>query len=217
LPGFQLSLSNIDVALLQPAHFFSRTEVYFSSLKKSHWRQIEFIGGRKVACDLLQKMGCNVESIGVSNGLPIWPFGFIGSISHCENVVAVAVASLKNCRGVGLDVERIADPCLSNELSEICVGMDEVNLFSEIRLPKSVKYTLAFSAKEAIFKCIFPIDKTFIDFDDLHILNVDLDVRVVRVKLKKEVSEKFKSGHVFYVRYEISSSMVFTLVELNDF
>lgn len=141
LPGFKLSLSNIGIALLQPAHFFSRTEVYFPSLKKSRWRQIEFIGGRKVACDLLQNMGCSVESIGVSNGLPIWPFGFIGSISHCENVVAVAVVSLKNCRGVGLDVERVVDPCLSSELSEICVDMDEENLFSNIWLYRLDAYS----------------------------------------------------------------------------
>ena len=70
-------------------------------------RQEEFRRGRACARAALGTLGGPAESISVgSNREPVWPSGYVGSITHCGPVVAAAVARAGALAGLGLDVER---------------------------------------------------------------------------------------------------------------
>lgn len=72
-------------------------------------RQATFASGRKAARDALRKAGHRGDPIpGIAeDGLPDWPAGWLGSISHSDEIAAALVAPIGGVRLLGLDVERI--------------------------------------------------------------------------------------------------------------
>jgi 4'-phosphopantetheinyl transferase EntD len=127
-------------------------------------RRREFATGRQLARTLL------VEAVGQagpllpdSDGVPRWPKGIVGSITHCSSLCAVALARVEEYVGLGLDVEP-ALPIESNLLPLILSGVERERWK---RLPPSLHSIggrLAFTIKEAVYKSIFPISRVFLDF-----------------------------------------------------
>src|SRR5262249_36184567 len=69
-------------------------------------RRREFFAGRIYARQALLELGQDpVPILRTSGRAPIWPDGFVGSISHCASVCAAIVALASNFRGVGLDID----------------------------------------------------------------------------------------------------------------
>jgi 4'-phosphopantetheinyl transferase EntD len=78
-------------------------------------RLTEFLHGRKHARQALAQLGVNEPSIPTSaDRAPVWPQGFVGSISHVpadvqhkqSGWVIAAVARSEHCCGLGIDLER---------------------------------------------------------------------------------------------------------------
>jgi len=131
-------------------------------------RRREFALGRQCARLALGRLGAAAGAIPVgADRAPVWPSGVTGSITHCAGVVAAAVAWSRALAGLGIDVEPAGplDPAL---LPLIC-GPDERWLVE--RTGRSWG-KLLFSAKESLFKCVFPRTKVFLELRD-----VALDVR----------------------------------------
>lgn len=93
---------------------------------------------------------------------PIWPEGVVGSITHSSSVCAVALALERHYRGIGLDLELSTAP--SPDLAHLILAAEEPAAYREPHMLR-----LVFSAKEALYKCIFPICQTFVDFLDVAI------------------------------------------------
>ena len=70
-------------------------------------RQREFAAGRACARAGLARLGLDAGALrrGASRA-PIWPEGVVGSITHCSDFCAAAVAPRAFARSVGLDAER---------------------------------------------------------------------------------------------------------------
>jgi 4'-phosphopantetheinyl transferase EntD len=88
--------------------------------------------------------------------------GIVGSITHSASTCAVLVGRATEYRGIGFDIELSAPP--HSELADIIVGCSEP---CEYRSPPLLQ--LIFSAKEAVYKCVYPSCKTFLDFHDIAI------------------------------------------------
>ena len=124
-------------------------------------RRNEYLTGRRLGRELLQHAGSAELSVGVgTRGMPTWPKGFTGSISHTDDVCAVAVASSEVVRGVGVDIERIEDVVAS--LETLIRRPDEVHT--------AVPLAWYFSAKESVFKCQFPLTAEDAEFIDARII-----------------------------------------------
>ena len=114
---------------------------------------------------------------------PIWPQGFIGSISHSKNLVAVALS--QNCKYLGIDLENL--------------GRMKIDVFNKISVDEDIKIvngltdeqlmTLIFSAKEALFKALYPEVKKFFGFDYAYVKNVFVDKNSFEICLKKPINE----------------------------
>ncbi len=81
---------------------------------------------------------------------PVWPDGFIGSISHTGAQAAAVVCKSADLAGVGIDTEQAAR--VSSALARKVLTAEEIAVFGGDGLFR----TLAFSAKEAGFKAINP-------------------------------------------------------------
>lgn len=111
-------------------------------------RKAEHLAGRIAAVHALREQGHKaVPGIGPQRQ-PLWPAGLSGSISHCTST-ALAVVS---AHPVGLDIEAIFTPQIADELADSIIDSAEQQVLRDAPLPFSCALTLAFSAKESIYK-----------------------------------------------------------------
>lgn len=120
-------------------------------------RQRELIAGRVLARKALSEIGFGQAHVGQeSTGAPIWPFGVRGSIAHSSRHVAVAVAHASCVHSVGIDIEDGRN--LGAAASDIATEEELERLIAHpFATDDDSKVRLIFSAKEAVFKCQFPL------------------------------------------------------------
>ena len=132
-------------------------------------RQREFAKGRECARRALASLGHgDVMVLAGERREPLWPSDVVGSITHTEGLCAVAVARSERYLGVGIDAEP-AEP-LSPELARRVCQVDEAEALAGLsELAEDVAFRLVFSAKEAVYKCVFPAAKRFLGFGDVRV------------------------------------------------
>src|SRR5262249_35720043 len=136
-------------------------------------RWASFRGGRACARAALRALGLPAVAIPVGTaGAPIWPQGFVGSISHTDNTAAPTVAESPPIEALGLDVE--GDEPLDNAsmVKLVCRREELVPGFDPSDAANLRRGKLLFVVKEAIYKLYWPLAKTFLDF---HEVSVTLD------------------------------------------
>ena len=115
-------------------------------------RRAEFATGRRLARQALAECGGPAVAIGRGElGEPIWPKGYVGSISHGQGRAVAAVGRSGDCAAIGIDVE--GSTPIREGGSRLILREDEGNWPAALPLDP-VK--LAFSAKEAIGKALSP-------------------------------------------------------------
>ncbi|GAA3663882.1 4'-phosphopantetheinyl transferase family protein [Microbacterium marinilacus] len=126
----------------------------------------DFATGRRCAHNALRLHGVDAPWVGRQpGGAPMWPAGFVGSITHCDGVYAAAVARAREYRALGIDAEPIRD--IPDDLADFLERDDE----REQRRDGSDPHIalLRFSAKESVFKAWSPLTGTWLDFADVSV------------------------------------------------
>jgi len=112
-------------------------------------RRREFVAGRTLSRFLLAALGCPSQPVLRGyDGMPIWPDGYCGSITHKQGVCGAIVAKSEALASVGLDLE------FNQPLTESVWK----NFINEGELEDSPSFdwkaNILFSCKEAAFKCL---------------------------------------------------------------
>jgi 4'-phosphopantetheinyl transferase EntD len=135
-------------------------------------RRAEFAAGRSAARWALRAAGHPHPVIVTSDdGVPIFPDGYRGSISHKHWRAVAAVTSATAASGVGVDLE-FDDPAAEPDLRGVVVTPSEEPLLQVLRVCEpdlGSPATLLLSAKEAVYKAVFPLRRVRFDFDDLEV------------------------------------------------
>lgn len=126
-------------------------------------RRSEFLAGRLVAALALRQAGL-AESVGRNGRAPVWPEGAAGSITHSKDRAIAAVST--RYRGVGLDCEALVSADRAMQLAAAIFTEAESRLRPDA-LPFASFFTLAFSAKEALYKALSPRLDRVPDFLDV--------------------------------------------------
>ena len=183
----------------------------------SQKRQAEFVAGRYCAIRAMRRLGWAGEvelSVGL-NYPPLWPAGMVGSITHTANFVSAAVASTRDLRSVGIDSETVMNRKIMHDIGNTVLCDDERDLCGcELGLGQEAFVTLVFSAKESIFKCLFPVVNVFFEFSDAEIFAIDVRTGDFHYRLLKDLSPEFRTGYIGSGRFELSQPHVHTGVEL---
>ena len=117
-------------------------------LSSGRKRKAEHLAGRIAAVHALREFGLKtVPGIGTQRQ-SVWPQGLFGSISHSAST-ALAVVSTHS---VGLDIEAIFTPQTAVELADGIIDNRERSILHHAGLPFPLALTLAFSAKESLYK-----------------------------------------------------------------
>lgn len=128
-------------------------------------RRREFLTGRACAHAALAALGRDAGPVAVGpDRRPVWPPGVVGSIAHAGAWAGAVVARAEDVRAVGFDLEPL-EPPLTPDVERL------VGIAGDPAAPYRSK--VAFSAKECVYKALFPATGRPFDFGDV---TVDLDL-----------------------------------------
>ena len=135
-------------------------------------RRHEFALGRRCAREALAILGGPRVAIPVGRFRdPVWPFGYVGSITHCQGFCAAAVARTLSVssswaiQGIGLDSEPAVP--LPEELAGVICTASECAWLASRQGDGMPWDRLFFCAKESAYKCLFPTTHRFLEFRDI--------------------------------------------------
>ncbi|TDN53942.1 enterobactin synthase subunit EntD [Scandinavium goeteborgense] len=111
-------------------------------------RKAEHLAGRLAAFYALQQHGIRAMPDIGDNRQPLWPNGWYGSISH-SGTTALAVVSREP---VGVDLETVLSADVCAEIAESIISPEESERLKSSGHPFPLALTLAFSAKESVYK-----------------------------------------------------------------
>jgi len=170
------SLHHIDGAFAFPLSPETRSRLPPALRHATPKRQREFLAGRWCAEQALQRLGAGSTHVAMAEDrAPVWPDGVVGSITHSGDFAAAGVAWAADIAGLGIDSEQIIDPAAADDIAAVCM-VEEATLFRAVHGRSYCDFcTGVFSAKEAVFKCLFPLTRKFIEFSDVRITSLDWD------------------------------------------
>ena len=126
-------------------------------------RQNEFAAGRRAARAALRKLGhTDVPIPAGEDRAPLWPKGVFGAITHDDGLAAALVAKAEDCDGVGIDIAEAA-PFPRHLRERILISEAE-------RALNDLDARAVFSAKEALFKALYPAAQTFFGFEAAEVI-----------------------------------------------
>jgi 4'-phosphopantetheinyl transferase EntD len=129
-------------------------------------RAQEFAAGRLCARALLAEFGVHDFPVTVADDRqPVWPETLVGSITHTAGLCAAVVAERTLLQAVGLDSE-VAGSVKAELWPSICAGFEIEWLRSLPESQQAIAATLIFSAKEAFYKCQYPLLRERLGFLD---------------------------------------------------
>jgi 4'-phosphopantetheinyl transferase EntD len=146
-------------------------------------RLATFRAGRACARAALRVFGSPDAAIPIGpSGAPIWPPGFVGSITHTSEIAAAIVARSPQIRGLGLDLET-DEPFDGRAMVQIVCRPEEVLSGREPSDPANLQRgKLLFVVKEAVYKLYRPLTDAFLEFHDLSV-SLDESAAVFRAEL----------------------------------
>lgn len=198
-------------------NLFDNYGVYFpSQIKKSVVkRRAEFLAGRYCALKALRSHGVTDIVIGIGEHRnPLWPSGFCGAISHCNDYAVAVISSAYKTLGIGIDIEELVSLDAAERLQSQILYGKELSLFGGHN--KALLFTLAFSIKESFFKAAFPKVKRYFNFDAISIINIDLEGKKITLEINTDLGPHLKKGKIIfgYFHYPCGPSKLATLILL---
>jgi 4'-phosphopantetheinyl transferase EntD len=135
-------------------------------------RRAEFLAGRFAARQAMRALGVDARVERDEQGRPIWPSNVAGSITHGAGRALSAAAHAAEVRGIGIDAERLMGASTQRELmTRICNEAELATLAARLDVPEPARVTFAFSAKESLYKCLYPLVGRFMDFSAARVVD----------------------------------------------
>jgi enterobactin synthetase component D len=177
-------------------------------------RQLEYLAGRECARQALRDLGyAAAAAVGAdADRVPLWPAGVTGSISHTDDVAWAAVVNRGDVLGLGVDVERLIAPDRARTLEHLIIGPLEGALADAAGFDRATFLSIAFSFKESIFKCVFPLTRTFFGYREATVVAFDPEQGRIRAQLNRTVGGRFRAGEMLEGRYVCTRTHVYTSV-----
>ena len=186
-------------------------------------RRAEFLAGRFAALEALRGLGVAELPGRNDDGSPRWPAEIVGSITHGAERVLCCVARRSELRGLGIDAERLMSDDVKLELrrricspAELVLGAEQLPL-----LPENELVSLAFSAKESLYKCLYPAVGRFMDFHAARLVGAvarstgsHTVVGELTMELTVDWSSLFRAGQRLTVQFHKGAAHVETALVL---
>lgn len=177
-------------------------------------RQTEFLLGRICASKAHEiHFGAELLSLPInSNRSPDWPEEVIGSITHNQIWVGATVSKSKSLLGVGIDFEVMGRTKL--ELARYIRSAEDLKAHQSLN--DNELLTIIFSAKESLYKALYPTVKSFFGFEAAAVREIDVSNGTFKIDLISQISSLLgPSGRFqFEGRFKVVGSSCLTVLEI---
>ena len=150
------------------------------------------------------------------DGAPVWPRGVVGSITHTDDFAAAAVALTSHLVALGIDTERVMSEGQAREIGRIFAWPSEVAHGRDAGLSRVEAFTLVFSAKESIFKCLHPLVRRYFDFRDVRIVGIDPQNTTFTARIVSTLSERFPAQTLLRGHFDLEHPWIHTYMALQS-
>ncbi len=194
-PGAVLLMARYDAGCFDPALFTASGIALPAELSgASERRQCEFLAGRLLAARALALLNLPPATVGrAPDRRPVWPHGLAGSISHARGFAACLVAPAGD---PGADVETLArDQALAALRRHALTAADQALLADE----DPALVSLIFSAKETLFKALYPSVGRSFGFDAAELAALPGDSGLT-LRLTRDLAPGLSAGQRFDIR-----------------
>jgi enterobactin synthetase component D len=183
-----------------------------SLAKASPKRKTEYLAGRHYAVAALRAAACeDAAPPGMrEDRLPQWPPGWLGSITHSSGEAIAAVSSAAVTRLLGIDVETLIDPASADGIAALVALEGELSLFESCTASQAL--TILFSAKESLYKALYPDTRRFMDFSAARILT--FGAGSLTLSLTEDWHSAWCAGSLLSLRYALRRDRVYTALHL---
>ncbi|WP_336668441.1 enterobactin synthase subunit EntD [Enterobacter asburiae] len=168
-------------------------------------RKADHLAGRIAAAYALNER--TIPGIGPS-GEPLWPDGMSGSITH-SGTQAMAVVIRERQALIGIDCEAILPENEAREIKDGIIDAQEEPVLSHSGYPFPLALTLVFSAKESLFKALFPRVQAYMGFDSARVTK--LDDKTLTLALTRQLAG-FNEGAAFTLHWQLQGEQAITLL-----
>jgi len=179
----------------------------------SQIRRAEFTLGRMCAHEALSRFGLESEPIlrNPETREPCWPDSIWGSITHSVGFAAVAAGLKNEIKGIGIDMESLSRSVDFNIRRQVCIDSELEWLESLPTKQANRALRIIFSAKESIFKCLYPATKTYLTFKDAEV-TINETENNFSFTINKSCPGIIQQGFPHHGRYSEKEKMLLTSV-----
>lgn len=176
-------------------------------------RRAEWCAGRRCAGEALRLLTGQTSYPDMApDRSPIWAGDVVGSISHSGNSAIAIVARAGECRGIGIDLERVLGQAEAGEIALQALTPAERKRLG-IRVDPFL-VTLAFSAKESLFKALYPTLRRPFTFHASELLSWSEGQGKAVLRVNDELARTVAGGCEIDVRFMTVDNRVLTSVML---
>ncbi|WP_455826849.1 4'-phosphopantetheinyl transferase family protein [Pseudomonas graminis] len=216
VPGTVLLSTRFDPGLLADGDFQRSAVPPPPSIQRSvAKRQAEFLAGRlcaRAALQQLDQLDC-IPAIGEDRA-PVWPAHISGSITHSTGHAAAIVGHKAQWRGLGMDLENLLSLERAERLAGEILTTDELQRMAALpREQIALAVTLTFSAKESLFKALYPIVQKRFYFEHAEVLEWS-EAGHIRLRLLTDLSAEWCHGKELVGQFALDGEQLLSLVAI---
>lgn len=179
-------------------------------------RRLEYLASRAAAHALLRAQGCAIAEVtSAADRAPRWPAGFTGSITHSPTLACVVVRPAAQCRSLGIDAQDLLDPRSADDVAMRCLRPGELQGSGQVTaMSQREQLTLLFSAKEAFFKCVYPLVGRPFGYLDAQVHALDEASGRLQVRIVDSPGPGLPAGFALAGSFHLAMGHAFTAFEL---
>ena len=178
-------------------------------------RKAEFLAGRVMAKQALTALGGaeNQLQVGVAEDRsPVWPYGVTGSITHTTGFAACCVCKTKDVSILGIDSELLLSEATAQSLAADIHNTAELDLLIQVGFSAALATTLIFSAKESLYKALYPKVRCFFGFETARLSKVEPQTHNLTLVLSDPFAELYGLKTQYKIQFCIKDTVVHTLL-----
>jgi 4'-phosphopantetheinyl transferase EntD len=175
---FPAGVVAVELTTVAPRTVLTASEL--ASISHCAQKRIDdFTRGRACAHRGLCELGLReVSLLAGERREPLWPPDVIGSITHTTGFAAAVVGRRKEIEALGIDCE-VVDSVGEDLWERICTPGEQERLGQLPEAQAREQAALIFAAKEAFYKCQFPVSREWVGFEDVSIETAAGSFRIV--------------------------------------
>ncbi|MFT7404650.1 4'-phosphopantetheinyl transferase family protein [Zhongshania sp.] len=216
-PCSVLVSADFDNSIFDPTHF-ARSAVYCPPpmFRASRKRQAEYFAGRYLANEAMSSYGTNqFKLIADAKRCPQWPSTLVGSITHTDRYAACIVAKKSAIAAIGIDAQDILNDSRAERVQSRIIDSVESRLIAQSELTPALGVSLCFSAKEAIYKALYPLVQQYFGFNAAKLHSINTIDGHLTFRFDPALWILYNERNTLTVQYQIKDQRLLSCVMLN--